>query len=351
MRTSPNAPLPLTISTYDGTGQAVHPSITVPVLPEAGPRPWQGYEYWMAFEPYPLGNAAKENPSLRASHDGIQWEKPAGIPDPIQPFPSGDLPSSEIEHLADAEAVLDFDGKMHLFFVSVRGGLGRLWVKSSTNAIAWSTAERADGNIPDGDDMMSPAIITEKHYYHMWYVSGYPAAQVIHVRSEYGLVWDSYEECDGLDIPGHTVWHISVIKDPPGKPTVSDTWEMLITAYPDGAGAGNKCSLFHATSKDRKTWTVTSNEPIIAPRQSDGFFDGDSIYRASMLKDSGGYRVWYSARYRWQVGHRVEQRTFHRPVGRSLSTVVGILPRMVPEVGVKVPALVTFPTICGVRLP
>ena len=48
----------LTIPTYDGSGQAVHPDV---YYNASG---WKGYKYWMTMTPYPNSNSGFENPSI-----------------------------------------------------------------------------------------------------------------------------------------------------------------------------------------------------------------------------------------------------------------------------------------------
>jgi|GEM_PF-2888962 len=67
----------LTIPTSDGTGQCVHPSVVY--LPEG----FGGYKYWMAMTPYPNLNYETEFPEIVASNDGVTWEVPEGITNPI----------------------------------------------------------------------------------------------------------------------------------------------------------------------------------------------------------------------------------------------------------------------------
>ena len=71
------------ISTYDGSGVTVHPAVL-----NLG-NVWNGYQYWLAITPYPKGNDDYENPSIYASNDGISWVVPAGLTNPIEPFPGG----------------------------------------------------------------------------------------------------------------------------------------------------------------------------------------------------------------------------------------------------------------------
>ncbi|MFZ4261737.1 hypothetical protein ACFRAE_06825 [Sphingobacterium sp. HJSM2_6] len=58
------------------------------------PEGFQGYEYWMVFTPY-FGKVGQdyfskryENPSIVVSHDGLTWDNPPALRNPIQACPS-----------------------------------------------------------------------------------------------------------------------------------------------------------------------------------------------------------------------------------------------------------------------
>jgi len=90
-----NAPNPLVTPTYDGSGQSIEPDVTF-IAP-----PWHGFNYWMAFSPYPNGNERDENPSILASNDGVNWQVPPGLHNPLA------LPSSTDLYLDDASIFYD----------------------------------------------------------------------------------------------------------------------------------------------------------------------------------------------------------------------------------------------------
>ena len=46
---------PLTIPTFDGSGQAVHPSV-IDLVQMHGVTSWAGYRYWMLMTPYPYAD-------------------------------------------------------------------------------------------------------------------------------------------------------------------------------------------------------------------------------------------------------------------------------------------------------
>ena len=72
------------VPTSDGSGEACHPSVA------DIPGGFGGYRYWMANTPYPKNACKLENPELFASHDGLFWEVPSGVRNPLVPAPAGD---------------------------------------------------------------------------------------------------------------------------------------------------------------------------------------------------------------------------------------------------------------------
>ena len=86
---------PLIFSTYDGSGQVVHPDYaTTPADAFDLPR-------HLAITPYPFGNAAFENPSFFESRRRDTWQRPAGGPDPVVLPAAGYLSDPDLVYVAD----------------------------------------------------------------------------------------------------------------------------------------------------------------------------------------------------------------------------------------------------------
>lgn len=64
-----------------GSGATVHPSVV-----DMGEK-WNGFRWWMANTPYPNSSDAYENPCLYASNDRLNWHVPAGVVNPLDPYP------------------------------------------------------------------------------------------------------------------------------------------------------------------------------------------------------------------------------------------------------------------------
>ncbi|OCH31882.1 hypothetical protein A6E13_16190, partial [Aliivibrio fischeri] len=105
------------------------------------PGGWNGFQYWMLMTPYwgVIGSRSQyENPTILCSHDGINWEEPDGLVNPIDVPNDGDA-----SYWSDTHLVLNDDGFLYAFY---RGnhfeGKNRLYAyKKSRDGINWSERE------------------------------------------------------------------------------------------------------------------------------------------------------------------------------------------------------------------
>ena len=270
-----NAPRPLRLSSYDGSGQNVHPD----VLRVRGG--FAGHEYWMAITPYPYCRDRLENPALRASDDGCTWFLPVGVPDPIVP-----PPADPDAHHADADIVVA-DGVMHMVYITTNEFDRRTQfsVVRSRDARTWAPPVV----IHDEQWGVSPAMVVRDETWHLWYVDYDSDADATRsrVRLRTGRQLEALGEPADcmLEIPGHVAWHLDVIDTPEG-------FEALIAAFRVGAPS-SRCRLFHAASTDGRHWRLSADSPVLTPSWLG--WDNRVVYRATMLKDGrDAYRVWYT---------------------------------------------------------
>ena len=94
-----------TTPTYDGSGNVTHPSVV-----DMG-RKWNGYRWWLVDTPYPNTDDDFENPSIWGSNDRVTWEVPAGLTNPIDPWPGGETGRSATAFNSDPELVWDAAGQ------------------------------------------------------------------------------------------------------------------------------------------------------------------------------------------------------------------------------------------------
>lgn len=287
----PNALLPQTTPTYDGSGQATEPSVHF--FPDA----WNGFRYWLVVNPYPYNEASKENPSILVSNDGASWRVPPGLTDPIA------LPS--IGHLADGDLFYDSDANQLWVYYLWEDDSANTHVlrKTSSNGLDWTDPE--DLIAVPNYVLQCPTVAKVGSQYHMWAINAgttgcnAKTTSVEYRTSNDGLNWSAPQTTD-LSQPAYTIWHIEVID----VPSRGELW-MLSAAYPAGANCGSTV-LFFARSTDGVHWTSFKN--VALGRGSS--WDRGEIYRSTGVYDENRdlFRVWYSAQTHsvWHIGYTEE---------------------------------------------
>jgi hypothetical protein len=270
------------IPTYDGSGQTVHPDIAY--FPDG----WHGYKYWMAMTPNYYDSAGRENPHVVASNDGLSWEVPPGLANPVVPFPPCD-------HNSDPDIVYNpRSDELYLYYTEQRRAEycgttneNRLVLLMSSDGVDWGESHALiTWDVAKEPLYVSPAVVYRDGQFELWLTTG---TEVVHATSEDGVNWSPLEPASIDAVP----WHLDVayVKDR------SEYWMLFV----DSPVAGSKLRL--ATSKDGLNWTAQL-DPVLSPGSG---WDGERIYRSTFLYDAGGiFRVWYSAKDsagRWHVGY------------------------------------------------
>ena len=290
-----NAALPLVTPTYDGSGQATHPDILY------FPAGWRGWEYWLALTPYPADDTNKENPSILVSHDGIAWQEPAGIVNPIA------LPATSF--LADSDLVYDHaSDQLWVYYIHQRvDGRTHVMRKTSEDGIHWGAQLSDPGislfSVPDYE-LLSPAVAQVGERFWMWSVNtGSVGCHAVETAIEYrispdGLHWSAPQPTT-FEQPCYVPWHVDVIHVPE-----KGVFWMFVTAYPMGLSCHNTV-LFFSSSTDGVHWS-TYRWPALPPGIH-AAWDRLEIYRATPLYDATGdrLRVWYAANDgpAWRIGY------------------------------------------------
>jgi hypothetical protein len=276
----------LNTPTYDGSGQAMHPAIV------GFDHEWHGFSYWLSVTPYPSCNSKFENPSILASHDGVEWEVPSGLTNPVASY--------EASHLMDSDLLYD-PGSDSLWLYYLRAsGQASLLRRTSSDGVHWS-GEEVLLSVPY-NTMVSPAVEEVGGKYDLWSVNAAgigcnaTKTQVEYRSSRDGTSWSPPITVD-LRQPGSEIWHIDVSWIPAKR----EYW-ALYAAYADGQSCG-KTSLYFAKSFDGQRWTSLTR-PLLAPGSG---WDAGEIYRATLLYDAptDTLRVWYSAQHSciWHTGY------------------------------------------------
>ncbi len=261
--------------TYDGSGQTIHPDVIYI------PGGFAGYTYWMATTPYPGGNDDYENPSLLASHDGINWVVPAGLTNPLVGMPVCD-------HNNDADLIYNTNtNELWVYYQETRrstsgcGSLNRNYVKlikvtAGMGVSAPITLIDQDLSAPGTSLYLSPAVVqVDASHFYLWLNNA--SGQVFVSESFDGINWGVFQTVN----LGDGSWHLNVTY----VPEKDEYWMIYMPAY-------GCTTLNWAVSDDGINWTPYKNKGVLAA--STGW---DSvIYRGTVIYNAATdlLKIWYS---------------------------------------------------------
>lgn len=165
-----NALHPLTIKTYDGGNEGLHPACLY------FSNGWNGYKFWFVFTPYKNMNDAIENPCVYGAQDGEHFEPL----DDVNPLDNILLPKEQ-EYNSDPELVFNSDlNRIECWWRKVQRdefptdeGKNReiIYRRYTYDGKTWSDKEvMLNLKNPYNETRMciSPALIYENGIYHMW---------------------------------------------------------------------------------------------------------------------------------------------------------------------------------------
>ena len=270
-----NATHNLQITNYLGNVQNTHPKVLYFA------EKWNGWNYWMAYTPYPFSDTQTENPSIATSQDGLNWGVPEGLTNPLELAPEGGYHS-------DTHLVM-VGNRMEIWwrsFFSSQNNREIFYRRTSTNGVSWTEKEVMLDSAVYGKGMLSPSILYEDGKYKLW-GCGIDAGEIYYNESIDGKTWDISKERT-LDIPNKNLrpWHLDLIKTDKG-------YEFVIQGFMRPSGALSNTSLWYIQSDDNINFT----EPIeiLKPSKTIGAFDDRSIYRSSPVKVGNEYVLYYAA--------------------------------------------------------
>lgn len=282
--TDPDLPLdliqPLRLSTFDGSGQTVHPDYVA-----TGPE-WMHSGRYLFITPYPNGNASFENPSVYESDDLLQWGAPFGVTNPIA-SPQGSSYFSDPDALFVPER-----NELWLYFRQV-SDQNVIRLTRSTDGAHWS-ASTIVARAPN-HQIISPSVVRRSpSEWLMWSVNGNVgcsgATTTVELRrSSNGTDWSGAETV-ALSQQGLYAWHVDV----EWLPSRGQYWALYNTKT---AGSCTTSAVYLATSTDGMHWT-TYPSPVLAHGAIPEL--RDVVYRSTFAYDelSDEVTIWYSgARY------------------------------------------------------
>ena len=200
------SPLPdplrsLALTTYDGSGQVVHPDYAR----LTGEFPLGTHA--LVITPYPYGNANFENPSLFAGDGRDRWNVPATVTNPVARPEGG--------YLSDPDMVYSSDARLlRVYYRQVTAANEILMIESADGA-RW-TPPKLVARAPN-HSIVSPAIVRRAtDDWWMWSVNsgasgcGSATTSVEVRRSRDGIEWSAPRVVELVQAGGLFPWHIEV---------------------------------------------------------------------------------------------------------------------------------------------
>jgi hypothetical protein len=286
--TATNATTYLTIPTYDGSGQTVHPDVWY------NPNGWNGHKWWMAITPYYQQRQRFENPSLLYSDDGKTWNVPPGVTNPISPEPTDTTNSFQY----DTEIIPPgYDNKLRVMYGRREVDTSSAFYTRTYDGSTIGPEVKAFDDFTEG--IVSPAVVEKNGVYILYYVDVYNG-YVIKKRTATNPEgpWSAPVVCTLTNNTGFLPWHLNAN-------LIGDQVCLLLTVSQAGT-SGSGAKLFFASSVNDSTF-ITGSTPVLSKKP--GSWDNASIYRSCAIILDGGTKrlgLYYSASdtlLNWHTGY------------------------------------------------
>jgi hypothetical protein len=304
----PIEPTLISATTYEGSGELVHPDAVF------FPKSWHGHRYWVSATPYPSGNPLFENPSIFTGSSSREMLVPTGA---INPLAKPDAKA----YLSDPDLTLDPErNELRMYYRQTLQLTDQLYVATSKDGVRWEKGRL----VLEGArySLISPAIVREgPGAWRMWTVSAviggcqsvFGDVHLEQRTSSDGLKWGEPSPV-ALTIPRRIPWHWDVQWVNAKK----EYW-ALIAAYPQGTSC-SQTSIYFARSTDGTQWDV-SPTPLLSANTFAPI--RDLVYRSTFHYHEGSdaVSVWYS-------GARLEGIAFHYAVASARYPMSELLRRV-----------------------
>lgn len=266
--------------------QATHPSV---LYFENG---WNGYRFWQAMTPYEYENESLENPSIVASNDGLNWEVPKGLTNPL-----ASTPNARNMHYSDTHLVFVGEQLEVWYRKRERNDLpAREYIvrKVSTDGVNW-TDEEVLYSRQSGAELLSPVVIYDEGKYKIW-TDFFYGNKFEYWESSTGRDWVKVRD---IPFPKHPnnlkPWHMDIKRTSRG-------YEMYYCAGRDY----NATEIAYAVSDDNETYEYVTTVISRMPQN----FDEKRLYRPSFVDLHGKRYLYYGGTTnanRWYIGLTVGQ--------------------------------------------
>jgi len=268
----------LDIPTYENSGQIVHPHVLF------FDEKFMGFHYIMVMTPYPYSNNAYENPSILGSQDGIIWEVPEGVFNPVAGVPADVMYGG---HYSDPFILRNGD-KLELWFRHTlatsedgqrarHNSHNRIYRTISWDLANWSEQE-AILDCPDAiNHFMSVVVMRDGSTYRLWYTNF--NSHLFLIESDDLTNWSERTRIRA-ELNGLGIWHHEIVY-------TGERYEALFTS----ADWGNhpEFRLFYAKSYDGLDFGIGREINI---ERISLELEGMTVHKCTFVKLNGVYQMY-----------------------------------------------------------
>jgi hypothetical protein len=261
----------LSISTYDGSNQIVHPDVI-----------FKNNKLILAITPYPNYNDSLENPCLYTSNNGLVFHEYLAKINPLVNTP-------KMDHNSDPDIMYDKKGNLVLFYLETMRPFTNKVISLTQIGKSKKFRKRIvlfHDLTKKKDLILSPALANLNDQHFMFFVNcSLKKNRIQYVASKNLTKFDSKRTKKvKISFPvNYKPWHLDVI-------TGNDKYYLLVNGF-YGEQNADLYSLFIAESNDLIHWT--KNHEILTetnvPDKDLGY-----IYRATGLVTKDTIALWYS---------------------------------------------------------
>jgi hypothetical protein len=258
----------------DDLREVVHPDIYI------FDEPWNGWTHWMVYTPYPDSNNAFENPSIEVSNNGIDWQAPEGVTNPLVPKPSGQA------HAFSSDPELIYETTTDTLNIIYRTSFDtpsaqELLLLTSSDGVNWSGPTQIL-EVDDADEKLaSPTIVWTGSEYFMITHTTTPDTWPYRTAPSLSGPWSDDGICSVLNRPD-VLWHQKMR-------IVDGKFRMLAQLGGSGGGA-----LWWLESDDGINWDFDEGEQVTT----------GGNYRSTFwpigTESNRSFRMWLGVPSDWQ---------------------------------------------------
>ncbi len=273
---SPGTFFRLDIPTYDGSGQAVHPSV---LCRTDSPR------FLLSFTPYTDTDDRVENPSVVVSDDGLSFREEKEGLNPLVPAP-------EKDHNDDPDLFFSNGKYCILYLETLRPEKQNLVLLESSDRLRWEKRIIHEESIEHGGCfMLSPKYVEKDGLSYLFYVnrdaSGGYRIEYVKGKDIESLDFDCRNNVtvSGLE---ELPWHLDILRD-------GENYYMLLVTARD------------AEKESRYTLNIARSQDLVRWNLGKGFSVKDCYRSSGFIKDNMAYlyisKIFFPAwrRKKWKI--------------------------------------------------